>query len=432
MASVAESKSGRCDGVENKETAGDDDGSVTSLFHATDRYAAELSLRSQRFEPSTGGLLGPGVYFWESAEVAQEWCEESGVVLEARVRLGPCHHITGDRTAAVIRDALRRCECDACGEDGKGLHGVGPRHLVPLHDGAWEQLSFAQQCFALETCPTVAADTDGGAWGPSESEFLAWQGEGFAAARYTHKPGIKDCYDDPHCLDCRSWQCQCGAQRYPVVDAHPRSTEVCVADLGCIGRISLLQTEVVGISDLDRCAWWDMEPAARDVELLTFRKPELDILGEADKALEDGSVEAVRAALERLEEVTGPEYVGKSGRASQLAEAACTLERERREALQKEGEELLQKELAQFSAALAATRDTKQAAAEQRIAVASEAIAAASGGDGDKKAAGRELGAAKTAALHLAREIQKADEALRRRDVDAVRAALERCECLET
>ena len=49
MASVAKSKS-RCDGGENKETAGDDDGSVTSLFHATDRYAAELSLRSQRFE----------------------------------------------------------------------------------------------------------------------------------------------------------------------------------------------------------------------------------------------------------------------------------------------------------------------------------------------------------------------------------------------
>jgi hypothetical protein len=74
-------------------------------------------------------------------------------------------------------------------------------HPLPLHDEAWEQMSLAQQRFALETCQSRAfGDMDGTWWGAfGTPEFNAWRGRGFTAARYTHKTGIGDLYDRLWC-----------------------------------------------------------------------------------------------------------------------------------------------------------------------------------------------------------------------------------------
>ena len=79
-------------------------GSVfTEMWHATKPEAAEAIIRSQRFKPSTGGLLGPGIYLTRKREKAEayrkpggSWYrggqepQNDGVLLKCRVKLGAC------------------------------------------------------------------------------------------------------------------------------------------------------------------------------------------------------------------------------------------------------------------------------------------------------------------------------------------------------
>ncbi|CAE8691349.1 unnamed protein product [Polarella glacialis] len=454
---------------------------VIPLYHVTHRYPAEIIVRSQQLTANTrsGCLLGDGVYFFEESEEAQEynkeWFDGYGAILVAHVRLGHCHRITGEITEAALCERLRCCDRDVCGQDGSGLHGVGPVHAVPFYDGAWEQMSLAQQQFAQRNCQGPIAGFVS-AFRPSDlsafgsAELLDWHNEGFAAARYTHRTGIKDCYDRFWCISCKKFPCkdECSAWNYADEVA---CTEICISDLGCIGKINLLELDPSGARASE--AWWDMEPADQDAAVLAFRKQELDLLASADEAFTQGSVEELRAVLEQLTALTGDNHVRKNSccswlcaavgdfdllasadealgqrsvkrvraalkqletefcdrrpnklitnRTLQLAKAADTLEHEQAKELDEE--------LAPLSAVLAAIRGTKVPAAEQRLAVASEAKdAAASAGGSDQKAASRAFGVAKHAVLKLGRELEKADGRLKHKDVKAVRAALQHLE----
>jgi hypothetical protein len=100
----------------------------TDMFHGTNSRAAQLIVRSQRFEPSKTGMLGKGVYITSSREKAETYRDyhpnakavggksrndplpngapDIGCVLKFRARMGVC------KTLAV-GDPLMRCWHDA-------------------------------------------------------------------------------------------------------------------------------------------------------------------------------------------------------------------------------------------------------------------------------------------------------------------------------
>ena len=85
-----------------------EDATYTRVYHGTDSHAAQLIIRSQKFLPSRGGLLGKGVYLSRSRRKVQGYRvhhpngkntvnerlpngqNDIGCVLQARVRLGYC------------------------------------------------------------------------------------------------------------------------------------------------------------------------------------------------------------------------------------------------------------------------------------------------------------------------------------------------------
>jgi len=66
-----------------------------TLFHQTDRAAAQAIIREQRFSRGDAGLAGGGIYFAESASETQAKAKKHGTVLAADVSLGRIKHIHG-------------------------------------------------------------------------------------------------------------------------------------------------------------------------------------------------------------------------------------------------------------------------------------------------------------------------------------------------
>lgn len=66
-----------------------------TLFHQTDRAAAEAIIRQQRFTRGNSGLAGGGIYFAASASETQAKAQKHGTVLVAEVSLGRIKQIHG-------------------------------------------------------------------------------------------------------------------------------------------------------------------------------------------------------------------------------------------------------------------------------------------------------------------------------------------------
>ena len=321
------------------------------LFRVSERYTAEIAVRSQELRPSiNAGLLGKGVYLFEKEASARDFgCYNDGggrVILRVRVhvRRGKCKTITGDQTAAKIACVLS--SCDKAG-------GCAAGH----------QLNF---------CPALKIDSTG-AWG--SEEFISWQEQGYDLAEYSHRPGIKDLYDALECQDCGCGPCnedlvcgwksptqspcphgctrnnlvnkclslvkKCGANNYPVYngpdgcvpicfggagtsywsytnhdETGPRK-EFCVANLDAIERIEFVDEDT---------GWATMGVVAREEALAEFRAPEYALVARARSALEKRDLEAAQEASQRFQELTG-NTLCCSDLKEELKDGVCNLQR---------------------------------------------------------------------------------------------------------
>lgn len=87
-----------------------------SLIHQTDVRSAEAIVRSQRFNPGTGGLYGGGIYFANTIEACDGKALHKGVYLIADVYLG--------RTKAFTKSEVVKNKVDPQKILSDGYHSV--------------------------------------------------------------------------------------------------------------------------------------------------------------------------------------------------------------------------------------------------------------------------------------------------------------------
>ena len=87
----------------------------TTLYHQTDRDAANAILRSQQMLKGSGGSLGAGIYFAETPEATTAKARKNGVILKCEVKLGKQLSVKAgsQNTFKSVREGVRGQDYDS-------------------------------------------------------------------------------------------------------------------------------------------------------------------------------------------------------------------------------------------------------------------------------------------------------------------------------
>ena len=115
---------------------------VYIMYHGTKRHEWAALIEQDGFKPSTGGLLGPGVYVSRDIRKAQQ-LKGTGVILEVMVRVGKVCHIKDHEVPVPVGDKwkeLKRSNPGAVQEmkAAKDLVAPGWSEEAPWHDAGYD------------------------------------------------------------------------------------------------------------------------------------------------------------------------------------------------------------------------------------------------------------------------------------------------------
>ena len=80
---------------------------AATLYHQTDRNAADSILQSQTMRPGNGGIAGPGIYFATNRQLTTHKAHSRGVILQAKVSLGQILELGRDGDRSMTHAKLR-------------------------------------------------------------------------------------------------------------------------------------------------------------------------------------------------------------------------------------------------------------------------------------------------------------------------------------
>ena len=120
------------------------------MYHGTSLESAAL-IEQKGFKPSTGGLLGPGVYVSRNMQKAQQYRGRGGVILEVLVRVGLVCDIKPHTVPVPVGEkwkALRESNVNAVQTMvlAKDLVAEGWTHESPWHDAGYDTAWVPADC----------------------------------------------------------------------------------------------------------------------------------------------------------------------------------------------------------------------------------------------------------------------------------------------
>lgn len=80
---------------------------AATLYHQTDRNAADIILQSQTMRPGNRGVAGPGIYFATNPQLTMHKALSRGVILQAKVSLGQILELERDGDPSMTHAKLR-------------------------------------------------------------------------------------------------------------------------------------------------------------------------------------------------------------------------------------------------------------------------------------------------------------------------------------
>ena len=151
------------------------------MYHGTSLESAAL-IEQKGFKPSTGGLLGPGVYVSRNMQKAQQYRGSGGVILEVLVRVGLVCDIKPHTVPVPVGEkwkALRESNVNAVQTMvlAKDLVAEGWTHESPWHDAGYDTAWVPADC-----SPSVFRGGAGWSQGHKE-ETCVWDGSRISVQR---------------------------------------------------------------------------------------------------------------------------------------------------------------------------------------------------------------------------------------------------------